>query len=108
MFRNKELEEQGVKQREEIKVLEKAKGRLKEQYEGMRNQARVLQGEKFKQEEAKQEAQVIPSPESMEGDAHPGAADQAGELQECGGGPEGAGGRPQRVPARAGSLRAPH
>ena len=59
MIRNKELEEQGVKQREEIKVLEKGKGRLKEQYEGMRNQARVLQGEKFKHEEAKQEAQVI-------------------------------------------------
>ena len=47
----KELEEQGRKQREEIKTLEKAKGRMKSEYEGMRSQAKMLQGEKARCEE---------------------------------------------------------
>ena len=47
----KELEEQGKKQRDEIKELEKAKGRMKSEYEGMRSQAKMLQGEKARCEE---------------------------------------------------------
>lgn len=57
--RNKELEEQSKKQKEEMKNLEQAKSQLRAQYEGMRNQARVLQGEKIKFEEAVREKEEL-------------------------------------------------
>lgn len=59
--RNKELEQQSVLQREEIKVLEKGKEKLKQQYDGMKNQARLLQGEKVRADEATKEAQEVRS-----------------------------------------------
>jgi len=57
--RLKELETQGAKQREEIKSLERAKQKYKEQGEGYRNQAKVLQEERFKYDEAKKKAEML-------------------------------------------------
>lgn len=55
----KEMEEQNIKQREEIKSLEKGRNRLKEQYEGIQSQAKLLQGEKMKCDEATREAEHL-------------------------------------------------
>ena len=55
----KEMEEQGMKQREEIKSLEKARNKIKEQYEGIRSQAKLLQGEKVKCDAAMREAEHL-------------------------------------------------
>ena len=55
----KEMEEQGMKQREEIKSLEKARNKIREQYEGIRSQAKLLQGEKMKCDEAVREAEHL-------------------------------------------------
>jgi predicted nucleic acid-binding Zn-ribbon protein len=57
--RNKELEEQGKKQVEEIRSLEQSRGKIKAEFEGMRNQARALQGEKAKQLETEREALLL-------------------------------------------------
>ena len=59
MGKVKEIEEQNMKQREEIKSLEKGRNRLKEQYEGIRSQAKLLQGEKMKCDEAVREADLL-------------------------------------------------
>ena len=59
MGKVKEMEEQSVKQRDEIKSLEKARNKLKEQYEGVRSQAKLLQGEKVKCDEAVREADLL-------------------------------------------------
>ena len=61
MGKVKEIEEQNMKQREEIKSLEKGRNRLKEQYEGIRSQAKLLQGEKMKCDEAVREAEHLRS-----------------------------------------------
>ena len=55
----KEMEEQSAKQREEIKSLERARNKLKEQYEGVRSQAKLLQGEKIRCDEALREAELL-------------------------------------------------
>ena len=59
MGKVKEMEEQGMKQREEIKCLEKGRNRLKEQYDGIRSQAKLLQGEKLRCDEAVREAEHL-------------------------------------------------
>ena len=55
----KEMEEQSMKQQEEIKSLEKVRNKIKEQYEGIRSQAKLLQGEKMKCDEAVREAEHL-------------------------------------------------
>ena len=55
----KEMEEQSMKQREEIKSLEKARNKIREQYEGIRSQAKLLQGEKVKCDAAMREAEHL-------------------------------------------------
>jgi len=57
--KNKELEEVLRKQKEEIKTLEKSKLKAKEQADGYRNQARVLQEDRFRYEEVRREAEEL-------------------------------------------------
>ena len=57
--RMKEMEEQSMKQQEEIKSLEKVRNKIKEQYEGIRSQAKLLQGEKVKCDAAMREAEHL-------------------------------------------------
>lgn len=57
--KNKELEEVLRKQKDEIKTLEQSKLKAKEQADGYRNQARVLQEDRFRYEEVRREAEEL-------------------------------------------------
>jgi len=57
--RNKEVEELLKKQQEEIKDLERSRRKAKEQADALRTQAKVLQEERFRYDEAKSEAEEL-------------------------------------------------
>ena len=57
--RNKELEDQGSKQKEELKKMEVSGKKLREQYDGLRSQKMLLQGERARAEELEQELRQV-------------------------------------------------
>jgi len=57
--RNKELEAQGSKQKEELKKMEVSGKKLREQYDGLRSQKMLLQGERARAEELEQELRQV-------------------------------------------------
>ena len=57
--RNKELEAQGSKQKEELKKMEVSGKKLREQYDGLRSQKMLLQGERARAEELEQELRLV-------------------------------------------------
>ena len=57
--RNNELEAQGSKQKEELKKMEVSGKKLREQYDGLRSQKMLLQGERARAEELEQELRQV-------------------------------------------------
>ena len=57
--RNNELEAQGSKQKEELKKMEVTGKKLREQYDGLRSQKMLLQGERARAEELEQELRQV-------------------------------------------------